>query len=129
MKPTRNRMLLAHERLDAWRVCTELSHEVHVIEKSLRQSGTKERRDTLKLSSLVAVRCIVEGANALKPAEKARAFAAARKAVGVVASELEMFRRQGIVSTGRAAAAFELAGRVTAMLTALIAKFGRMPGG
>jgi len=82
----------------------------------------------LKNTSLAAVRCVVEGANAYGAVEKVHAFAAARQAVGVVASELEMLRHEGLLTTADVEVAYGLAARETAMLTRLVAKFGGLPG-
>jgi len=127
MKPTPT-LLLAHQRLDAWRVCTELCREVHAVVKVMPRHGTKERRDLLERTALAAVRSVVDGANAYEAKEKVEHFAAARKAVGMVAAELEMLRQAGTLHTSEVHGAFELAARETAMLTGLLAKFGGLPG-
>ncbi len=126
MQPTRTNHLLAHQRLDAWRVCCELSHEVHRLVRVMRTYGTKERRDLLKRTSVTAVRCVVAGASAYKAQEKVEQFAAARNAVALVASELEILVQEEALRRSAVGHALQLAGREVAMLTRLVAKFAAL---
>ena len=126
MKPTRN-LLLAHQRLDAYRVCTELSRSVDDLTRRMPTKGTKDQRDHLKRTASAAVRCIVGGAHAYKAAQKVEHFAAARRAVGMVAAELEVLKLHGVLSSRQAAASLQLCERLVAMLTGLLAKFGGLP--
>jgi len=80
--------------------------------------------DQLSRASVSTVTNIAEGANRRGAGEKRQKFTIARGEVGEAAACIELASALGLVPGLEARAAQILAGRVAAMLTRLIQKFG-----
>ncbi len=80
--------------------------------------------DQLRRASVSTVTNIAEGANRAGAGEKRQKFSIARGEVGESAAALELGVALGLVPVGEAEAARGLAGRVGAMLTQLIRRWG-----
>ena len=86
--------------------------------------GNASLADQLSRSSVSTVTNIAEGANRLGTGEKRQKFSIARGEVGECAACIELASALGLVPSADAQAAQVLAGRVGAMLTRLIQRFG-----
>lgn len=112
-----------HNKLDVHRVAVEFSvASWHMAAQMPRGSGPLA--DQLRRAALSTVTNIAEGANRLGVGEKRQKFSIARGEVGEAAAALEVAVALGLVPVPEAEAARVLAGRVAAMLTQLIRRFG-----
>lgn len=116
-------VVFPHHRLDAYNVALELAVAVRaLVERMPRGHGSLT--DQMSRASISTVTNIAEGANRLGTGEKRQKFSIARGEVGECAACIELAARLGLVPGPDAAAALVLAGRVAAMLTRLIQRFG-----
>lgn len=86
--------------------------------------GHSSLADQMGRASVSTVTNIAEGANRLGTGEKRQKFSIARGEVGECAACIELAAALGFVPSPDALAAQVLAGRVAAMLTRLIQRFG-----
>ena len=113
--PTR----FAHQRLDAYRVAFQLFRGVEDLARRF-PNGHAELRDQLRRAAGATVRNLAEGANRIRPRDKAARFAVARGEVGETDSALEMAAALGLAPQPRVDELRGLADRVAAMLWGLV---------
>ena len=113
--PTR----FAHQRLDAYRVAFELFRGVEEIVRGF-PSGHADHRDQLRRAAAATVRNLAEGANRIRPRDKASRFAVARGEVGETDSALAMAAALGLAPQARVEELRGLADRVATMLWGLV---------
>jgi len=116
-------VIFPHHKLDAYRVSLELAATCRALIAAM-PGGSAPLADQLSRASMSTVLNIAEGANRLGAGEKRQKFSIARGEVGEVAAALELASVLGWVAGPDALAAMALAGRVAAMLTRLIQRFG-----
>jgi four helix bundle protein len=109
----------AHQRLDAYRVAFELFCGVEDIVRRF-PTGHADLRDQLRRAAAATVRNLAEGANRVRPRDKAARFAVARGEVDETDSALEMASALGLASAESIRQLRGLADRVAAMLWGLV---------
>lgn len=116
-------IVFPHHKLDAYTVSLELAVAVRALIARMPR-GHAGLADQLSRASVSTVTNIAEGANRLGAGEKRQKFSIARGEVGECAACIELASALGLVPVPDADAATVLAGRVAAMLTRLIQRFG-----
>lgn len=116
-------VLFPHHKLDAYNVSLEFAVAVRALVERIPR-GNANLADQLSRASVSTVTNIAEGANRLGAGEKRQKFSIARGEVGEAAACLELASALGLVPVPEAQAAMVLAGRIAAMLTRLIQRFG-----
>ena len=110
-----------HEKLDAYRVALELARlSTQIAEKIPR--GHRSVADHLLRAASNTVLLIAEGANRRGAGLKRQRFVESRGECGEVAAAADLVRMLGVVPTADSDELKHLAGRVSAMLTRLIAR-------
>lgn len=108
-----------HQRLDAFHVAMELTIGVEHLAAAF-PAGHADLKDQVRRSASAVARNIAEGANRWTPREKAARFVTALGEVGECDAALEMIERLQLGAPDRVRALRGLAGRIGAMLTALV---------
>ena len=112
-----------HHRLDAFKVALELAVLCNQVAADIPR-GHRPLADQLLRSSSAVPLLVAEGANRLTAAQKRQRFVEARGECGETAAAVELAAALGLVNCHDAQVALALAGRVGAMLTRLIQRFG-----
>lgn len=116
-------IVFPHHKLDAYNVSLEFAVAVRALIERMPR-GHAGLADQLSRSSVSTVTNIAEGANRLGTGEKRQKFSIARGEVGEAAACIELAAALGLVPQPESQAALVLAGRIAAMLTRLIQRFG-----
>ena len=109
----------AHQRLDAYRVEFGLFRGVEELSGGLPR-GNADLKDQLRRATAATVRNLAEGANRVRPRDKAARFIVARAEAGEAEAALEMLGALGLAPAERVRTLRALADRVGAMLWGLI---------
>jgi four helix bundle protein len=109
----------AHQRLDAYRVAFRLFCDVEEVARSM-PTGHAELKDQLRRAAQSTVRNLAEGANRVRPRDKAARFAVACGEIGETDAALGMVEALGLAPSCRIQPMRSLAGRVAAMPCGLI---------
>ena len=112
-----------HDRLDAYNVAVELCVAVRQLVAKLPR-GHAPLADQLVRASLSTALNTAEGADSAGAGEKRQKFSIARTEAGECAAAAQIVVALGLAAAADAAPVRELAGRVAAMLTKLIRRFG-----
>ncbi len=113
-----------HQRLDAYHAAQDLVVACVEVTQVLPR-GFAEIRDQARRSALATARHIAEGASRVSPADKRSRFVIARGEVAELDATLETAQRLALVDVVVVGQARQLADRVGAMLTGLIAREAR----
>jgi four helix bundle protein len=126
MTEFRDSSRFTHNRLDACRVAIDLFRGV---EENAAQfpNGYADLKDQLRRAAAATVRNLAEGANRIRPRDKAARFAVALGEVGETDAALEMAAVLALASERRIGKLRVLAGRVAAMLHGLFRCQERRP--
>ncbi len=116
-------VVFPHHKLDVYNVALEFAVAVRALIERMPR-GNASLADQLSRASVSTVTNIAEGANRLGAGEKRQKFSIARGEVGEAAACIELAAALGLVPGPEAQAALVLAGRMAAMLTRLIQRFG-----
>lgn len=116
-------IVFPHHKLDVYAVAVEFAVAVRALIAHMPR-GNAVLADQLSRSSISTVTNTAEGANRLGSGEKRQKFSIARGEVGEAAACIELALALGLVPQPEAKAALVLAGRIAAMLTRLIQRFG-----
>ena len=116
-------VVFPHHKLDAYNVSVEFAVAVRALIERMPR-GNANLADQLSRASVSTVTNIAEGANRLGTGEKRQKFSIDRGEVGEAAACIELAAALGLVPRPEAEAALVLAGRIAAMLTRLIQRFG-----
>ena len=116
-------VVFPHHKLDAYHVSVEFAVAVRALIERMPR-GNANLADQLARAAVSTVTNIAEGANRLGTGEKRQKFSIDRGEVGEAAACIELAAALGLVPRPEAEAALVLAGRIAAMLTRLIQRFG-----
>lgn len=116
-------VVFPHHKLDAYRLAVEFAVAVRALVEHTPR-GHANLADQLSRASVATVTNLAEGANRLGTGEKRQKFSIARGEVGEAAACIELAAALGLVPEPEAQAALARAGRIAAMLTQLIHRFG-----
>ncbi len=116
-------VVFPHNNLEVHQVALEFSVAAWKLAEQVPRGGGPVA-EQLRRASVSTVTNIAEGANRAGAGEKRQKFSIARGEVGEAAAALELGVALGLVPAAEAEAARVLAGRVGAMLTQLIRRWG-----
>ena len=112
-----------HHRFDAYRVALEMATEAKAVADRVPR-GYRSVADHLVRSAGSTVLLIAEGASRFGRAQKRQRYQEARGECGEAAAAVELLLALGLVPRQQAQGTLELAARVGAMLTRLVAGMG-----
>ena len=112
-----------HNRLEVFRVSLEMAVQAKVVADEIPR-GHRSLADQLLRASSSVVLNIGEGANRTTAGAKRQRYSEARGEAGEVAANAQLLATLALVPSPRCDQLIDLAGRVAAMLTRLIASVG-----